>query len=171
MRRQLVTDHAIAAVADRQGGVIARLQLLRLGLSGPAIDRRVRAGRLHVVYRGVYAVGRRHIGAAGRRWAAVLACGDRTVLSHLSAADAWGMVRSDAQTMHVTVSLGGRARRPGIRLHRTRWLPPDEVTRLDGLPITTPARTLLDLARQCAVCGVGPRTPARLARLAPALVR
>ena len=68
------------------------------------------------------------------------------MLSHVSAADAWGIAHSDARTMHVTVPPGGRARRPGIRIHRSRALVADEVTVLRGLPITTPARTLLDLS-------------------------
>jgi hypothetical protein len=67
-------------------------------------------------------------------------------LSDASAGAAWDIRASASGTLHVTVGLGGRARRPGIRLHRRGALPPDEITRLDGLPITTPARTLLDLA-------------------------
>jgi hypothetical protein len=97
--------------------VIDHTQLRELGLSSTGIGRRVQAGRLH----------------AG-------------VLSHASAAAALEIRRSSSRTVDVTVGLGGRARRPGIRLHRSRSLPPDEVTQLNGLPITTPARTLLDLA-------------------------
>jgi hypothetical protein len=146
MRRELVKDHPIAAIADRQGGVIARAQLAALGLSGAAIDRRVQAGRLHVVHRGVYFVGHRVVGAHGRRWAAVLACGPSSVVSHASAADAWEIRASASGTVHVTVGPSGRLRRPGLRLHRRAALPEDEVTTLGRLPITTPARTLLDLA-------------------------
>jgi hypothetical protein len=146
MRRELVTDRAIAAVAERQGGVVGRAQLLALGLSCSAIDRRVGVGRLHVLHRGVYSVGHRVVGEAGRRWAAVLACGSGAILSDASAAAAWDIRASASRTVHVTVGSSGRARRPGIRLHRRGVLPPDEIARLDGLPITTPARTLLDLA-------------------------
>lgn len=146
MRRELVKDHAIARIAGSQGGVIARRQLIAIGLSAPAIDRRVRASRLHLMYRGVYSVGHRVVGAKGRQWAAVLACGSGAVLSHASAAGAYDIRTSASGLMHVTVGPGGRARRPGIRLHRTPTLPEDEVTRLGGLPITSPARTLLDLA-------------------------
>ena len=144
MRRQLVKDKAIAAVAGRQGGVIGRAQLVSLGLSAAEIDGRVRAGRLYLQHRGVHCVGHRVLGADGRRWAAVLASGD--VLSDASAADAWDIRASAAGTVHVTVGPGGRAHRPGIRLHRRPALLTDEVTRHEGLPITTPARTLLDLA-------------------------
>jgi hypothetical protein len=146
MRRQIDTDHAIAAIATRQAGVIARIQLLRLGLSPGAIDRRVRAGRLHPIHRGVYAVGHRSISTLGWRWAAVLACGDDAVLSNVSAGDGWGLVRSSTSTVHVTTGPGGRGRHARVRIHRSATLAPDEITRLDGLPITTPARTLLDLA-------------------------
>ena len=145
MRRQVVVDREIAAIAERQGGVIARVQLIELRLGAAAIDRRVRAGRLHLLHRGVYAVGHRVVGVIGRRWAAVLACGDGAVLSHLSAADAWDIRSSAAGTIHVTVGPGGRRKRSGIRVHRNGPLPGDEVTERDGLPITTPARTLLDL--------------------------
>jgi very-short-patch-repair endonuclease len=146
MRRELATDHAIAVIADRQGGTIARAQLTAVGLSAQAIDRRLRTGRLHPLHRGVFSVGHRVVGVVGRRWAAVLASGPGAVLSHWSAGAAWDIRASRAATVDVTVGLGGRARRPGIRLHRSRSLPPDDVTELRGLPITTPARTLLDLA-------------------------
>ena len=145
MRRELAVDARIAAVADRQGGVISRGQLTALGLRASAIDRRLRTGRLHRLHRGVYAVGHRVIGALGRRWGAVLACGPEAALSHGSAGAAWDIRSSAAGVVDVTVRLTGRAARAGIRLHWSR-LAADEVTDLDGLPITTPARTLLDLA-------------------------
>ncbi|MEA2356744.1 MAG: hypothetical protein QOI62_4 [Solirubrobacteraceae bacterium] len=146
MRRQSPPDRLIAAIAARQGGVVARGQLRVLGLSAQAIGRRVQAGRLHAVHRGVYAVGHRGIGVSGRRWAAVLACGESAVLSHASAADLWGMRSSASPVPDVSVPRPARVRRPGIRVHSPRLLEADEVTEHDGLPITTPARTLLDLA-------------------------
>jgi Transcriptional regulator, AbiEi antitoxin/Protein of unknown function (DUF559) len=142
MRDQVGIDHRIAQLAERQHGFVAHGQLRALGLSAPAIGRRVRAGRLHRRYRGVYAVGHRKAGIKEAWWAAVLAYAPDGVLSHLSAGAAWAIVRSSA--LHVTAG-GGRTRRPGIVFHQRR-LPADEVTALDGLPITTPARTLLDLA-------------------------
>jgi hypothetical protein len=144
MRDQGATDHQIAAIADRQHGVVAHAQLLELGLSGSAIGRRVAAGRLHRRHRGVYTVGHRRTGIEGVWWAAVLAYAPDGVLSHASAAAAFAMLRSRA--VHITVTRNGRKRRPGIVFHQRRSLPTDEVTSLDGLPITTPARTLLDLA-------------------------
>jgi very-short-patch-repair endonuclease len=146
MRDRDATDHLIARLAERQGGVVEHGQLVALGLSPQGIHTRVRAGQLHRWYRGVYAVGHRNVRAEGRRWAAILAYSPDGVLSHSTAGVAWGLLRSNAATIDVTVGLGGRSARPSIRLHRTRSLPADEVTTLDGLPITTPARTLLDLA-------------------------
>jgi very-short-patch-repair endonuclease len=146
MRGEVAPDHAIAAVAERQGGVVARDQLVDLGFNRSAIDRRLKAGRLHALHRGVFAVGHRALDANGRRWAAVLAYRPEGVLSHRSAAAAWDIAPSSASLIDVTVGRTGRSRRPGIRLHQTRSMLEDEVTTLDGLPITTPARTLVDLA-------------------------
>jgi Transcriptional regulator, AbiEi antitoxin len=143
MRDQVATDHLIAALADRQHGYVAHGQLLELGLSSSGIGRRVHAGRLHRRYRGVYTVGHRRTGIEGEWWAVVLAFAPDGVLSHVSAGAAWEILRSSA--LHVTVSRNGRARRPGVVVHHRRSAP-DEVTELNGLPITTPARTLLDLA-------------------------
>jgi predicted transcriptional regulator of viral defense system len=144
MRDQRATDHLIAALAERQGGIVEHGQLRALGLSGSAIGRRVEAGRLHRRYRGVYSVGHRRTGIDGAWWAAVLAYAPDGVLSHASAAAAFEILRS--QALHVTVTRNGRKRRAGIVFHQRRVLPDDEVTDLRGLPITTPARTLIDLA-------------------------
>ena len=147
MGGQVAPDVRIAALAELQGGVVSRAQLVAAGFSAKAINSRVRVGRLHIVHRGVYAVGHRLLGPVGLRWAAVLACGAGAALSHASAGDAWGLVASASRTMHVTVPRrGGCKRRSGLRVHRPRSLHADELTTLDGLPITTPARTLIDLA-------------------------
>jgi very-short-patch-repair endonuclease len=147
MRPQSAPRRALALRAARQGGVVSHEQLLRLGLSPEAIKRLVRGGRLIPLHRGVYAVGHPAVGVDGLRWAAVLALGDDAFVSHASAADALGIRASASRLMHVTVrGRGGRERRVGICVHRPRALPDDEVTTLRGLPITTPGRTLLDLA-------------------------
>lgn len=147
MRGKLAPDRAVAAIAVRQGGVVSRAQLLALGLSPPSIDRRLAAGRLHRIRRGVYAVGHPLLGVDGRRWAAVLALGDRAVVSHATAASAWDVRRTSSGLIHVTVpDRGGRTPRTGIQVHRPSAWHAGEVTALSGLPITTPARTLLDLA-------------------------
>jgi very-short-patch-repair endonuclease len=147
-------DRAIAARARRQHGVIAREQLAELGLSRDAIDHRVAIGRLHVVHRGVYAVGHTVLGRSGRWMAAVLACGPDAALSHASAAALWGLQRGEPSTVDVTARRTGR-RRPGLRIHRPRT--PAETTTHERIPVTTPARTILDMAATV--------TPSRLEHL------
>jgi very-short-patch-repair endonuclease len=135
-------DGAIADIARRQHGVVGRAQLVTLGLGADAIDWRVRRRRLHTVHRGVYAVGHLGLTRNGRFMAAVLACGDGAALSHFSAAVLWEMLRDRAWPVHVTAMQ--RRRVPGVRVH---WSPlDDERVRLDGIVVTTPARTLVDLA-------------------------
>jgi hypothetical protein len=138
-------DRRAAAIAAKQDGVIGRAQTFALGMTRGQVDARVAAGRWFVLHRGVYAVGHVHVGRRGRLFAAVLASGADAVVSHASAASDWAIRRSAASVVDVTVR-GNRRRRAGIRLHRHGNLLDDEVTVLDGLPITTPARTLLDLA-------------------------
>jgi very-short-patch-repair endonuclease len=80
--------------------------------------------------------------------AAVLACGPEAVLSHWSGGGLWRVYpdRGSSGPVDVTVPFGTHRARPGVRLHRVRVLPPEEVTHLDGIPVTTLARTILDLA-------------------------
>jgi predicted transcriptional regulator of viral defense system len=136
-------EAALAELAGRQHGVVAREQLRGLGLSLDAIDRRVQGGRLHVLHRGVYAVGHRAVTRDGHRLAAVLAGGRGAVLSHRSAAALWGIRETARRDVEITAPRG--CRRPGIEGHDIR-LAPDEVTVRRNIPVTTPARTLLDLA-------------------------
>jgi very-short-patch-repair endonuclease len=139
-------DWELAALATRQHGAVATRQLRALGLTTQAISQRVGAGRLHRIHHGVYAVGHRVLTVRGRWMAAVLACGPDAVLSHASAAALWDLRRSAAAYTDVTVPRTGGRKRPGIRIHRPRRLPRDEVTTRDGIPVTTPARTILDMA-------------------------
>jgi very-short-patch-repair endonuclease/predicted transcriptional regulator of viral defense system len=142
---------AIARLARRQHGIVTRTQLLALGVGAEAIKRRVRAGRLRVVYRGTYLVGP-IMPPLAREMAAVLACGEGAVLSHRSAAAFWRLLPYLAQyPVHVTVPIRALAQRTGIRIHRVQELPPDEITRPNGIPITTPARTILDIAAEVTV--------------------
>ena len=102
-------------------------------------------GRLQRVHRGVYAVGHRVLRPEGHRLAAVLACGPGAVLSHRSAAAHWGLLGTDQERIDVTAP-ATRHGVPGIRLHRSRSLDARDTTSHEGIPITTIARTLLDLA-------------------------
>jgi very-short-patch-repair endonuclease len=136
-------DDAIAAVAGAQYGVIARAQLIDLGVGYRAVDHRVAQGRLHPVYRGVFAVGHNVLTRDGVWLAAVLAAGPAAVLSHRSAAALWA-IRGDRRR-DVDVIAPRRVRRPHIAA-RHIVLPPDEVTIHHDIPVTTVARTLFDLA-------------------------
>jgi very-short-patch-repair endonuclease len=140
-----LVDRRIAELARRQYGVVATWQLAGLGLPQQAVSHRAVAGRLHRVHHGVYAVGHSLLTQPGRWMAAVLACGPGAALSHASAAALWDMRRTDARIVDVAAKRTGR-KRPGIRIHRPRRLPDTEVTARRGIPVTTPGRTILDLA-------------------------
>jgi hypothetical protein len=139
-------DRAIAQIAERQHGVVSLLQLPALGLGARAVRDRVAAGRLHRVHRGVYAVGHPRLTISGRWMAAVLACGPGAVLSHRDAAALWDIRKSGRAAIDVTTPRRGGRSLSGIDVHRTRRLLPQDATNVDGIPCTTVARTLLDLA-------------------------
>lgn len=137
----------MAIVASRQHGVVSTAQLIAAGLTRAAIRVRVRTGRLHRVHRGVYAVGHPGLTRDGRLMAAVLAGGPGAVLSHWAAAAHAGLLRWDERRdIDITVLHRGGRDRPGIRVHRPRRLDPRDTTRIRGVPTTTPARTLLEIA-------------------------
>jgi REase_MTES_1575 len=142
-------DNAVADLADRQHGVVSRSQLAGARLGRGAIGLRLAQGRLHRVHSAVFAVGHRRLTAEGYLMAAVLAGGRGAVLSHRSAAAHWGIRPSQATRTDVTTPRKLRSR-GGLRFHCC-CLPEDEVSVRDGIPVTTVARTLFDLA------GVVPR--------------
>jgi hypothetical protein len=139
-------DRAVADFAGDRHGIVTFRELLALGMTRSGVQRRVVAGRLHPLYRGVYAVGHRAVGVKGRRLAAVHACGRGALLSHRSAADAWGLRRSASARIDVLVPAAGRKAPPGVRVHTTRSLHPDDIAELDGIPITSVARTIVEFA-------------------------
>lgn len=134
------------SLATRQHGVIALFQLLTLGYSMDAVRHRVATGRLHAVYRGVYAVGRADLTRAGKWMAAILACTPDAVLSHESAAALWRIRTYRPGEIHVSVPLGTSHELPGIVAHRRKALRPRDTTRRDHIPVTTTVLTLIDLA-------------------------
>jgi hypothetical protein len=138
---------AIQGLAAKQHGVIARRQLLAVGLSASGIDHWMRTRRLVVVRRGVYALGHAELRRQGHSLAAVLAVGDDAVLSHRSAARQWGLRPSSGAFFELSI-LSDRGRKPhhDLRVHRSVDLHDWEIGEDDGLPLTSPARTLLDLA-------------------------
>ena len=116
---------------------------MRLGLGSRAIDHRIADGRLHPLHYGVYAVGHPLVSRTGAWMAAVLAAGPCAVLSHHAAAALWGIRETRRSTPDVIAPR--RVDRPRMNARRIA-LPPDEATLHRGIPVTTPARTLLDLA-------------------------
>jgi hypothetical protein len=132
-------------VAERQNAVITARQLQMCGFDTAAISRRVKAGRLFRKHQGVYAVGRADLSQAGLFHAAVLAIGDDATLSHRAAAALWGFWDRDIDRVEVTVPRRV-ASRHGIRIYQVPDLPRAERKTWWGVPVTTPARALLDLA-------------------------
>jgi len=139
-------DLEIATLANRQYGRVAGWQLKQLGLGRGAVQWRVRAGRLHRVHRGVYAVGHSVPTQRSAWMSAVLAFGEAAVLSHRSAAHHWDLRRSASASVDVTVPGRSFRGQKGIVLHQVRRLDARDVTVKDDIPITTVARTLLDNA-------------------------
>jgi very-short-patch-repair endonuclease len=133
----------VATLAGRQYGVVSTEQLREAGLTGPAIRRRVQANRLYPLHRGVYAVGHEALTWRSRLIAAVFACGAGAVASHRAAGALHGLIAS--QRIEVTAARGCKAK-PGITVHRPRHLDEGDRTVVDGIPVTTVARTLVDLA-------------------------
>jgi very-short-patch-repair endonuclease/predicted transcriptional regulator of viral defense system len=134
----------MARLAERQHGVVARRQLLALGMGGRAVVGRLERGQLHEVFRGVYVVGVRRISKRGRWMAAVLASGDGAVLSHRSAGRLWRLLPPAAEWVDVTCS-ATQIERKGIIGHRSA-LRDDEWLVEDTIPVTSPFRTIFDLA-------------------------
>ncbi len=135
---------AIRELAERQHGVVARRQIVALGVDAGLIQGRLDNGRLVPVYQGVFALGHSLLGRKGRWVAAVLACGPGAVLSHGSAGELWDVRRAFGHP-EVTRRSGGSPRL-GIRLHQTRVLEASEMTMKDRIPVTSIERVLLDFA-------------------------
>jgi very-short-patch-repair endonuclease len=141
MGGQETPDTRIAALA--RYGVVDRAGLLAAGVTRREIDRRLARGRLHLVHRGVYAVGHPWLSPEGRWLAAVLAGGEGAVLSHWSAAALWRLIEVDPALPHITAE--GRLRPAGVVAHRGSLLPADRGLHR-GIPVTSVAHTLLDMA-------------------------
>lgn len=137
-------DTRLARLAGRQHGVVGRRQLQAMGYTRHAIHSRLATGRLHRLHRGVYAVGHTRLTARGRWMAAVLACGPQAALSHRAAAALHGLRAVGSGAVDVTATR--KHRQAGIRCHQVRRLDPRDITVVDGIPVTTVERTLLDLA-------------------------
>lgn len=135
-------------LAGRQHGIVARRQLLALGFNAREIEHRVARGRLHLVMRGVYAVGWSQM-TRKRRWmAAVLACGDGAMLSHGSAAAHWRIATERSGAVDISVCRRTRLRRPGIRVHARHRLGESDISWYEGIPVTGIVQTLIDVATE-----------------------
>jgi very-short-patch-repair endonuclease len=141
-------EREIGAIAARQRALITRAQLTALGVTRAAIDHAIVRGRLHRRHHAVYSlVPFAALPPLANELSAVLACGDTALLSHHSAAATWGFRPSFNGLIHVTAigSDAGRER-PGIRAHRVTALDPRDIRRYQHIPITSPARALLEIA-------------------------
>lgn len=144
MTKQL--ELSILALAEQQYGVISIRQLRSLGVGRGSLKYRLQSKRLHCIHRGVYASGHGCLTRNGHWMAAVLAGGEGAVLSHASAASLWDLRASASASIDVTVRSLGRPGPKGVRLHCVRRLDAADVTMREGTPVTSVARTLLDLA-------------------------
>jgi hypothetical protein len=126
--------------------VVTREQLLALGFTKSAIEHRMGSGRLHLIVRGVYAVGRPRLNREGRWMTAVLACGPGAALSHRSAAALWKFGTEHEDYIDVSIRRDSESRLRGVRCHRRPALSADAVTKRLNIPLTQPVQTFLDLA-------------------------
>ena len=140
------SDVGIALAAARNWSVLDVDELRACGLTDDGIWVRVRNGRLHPLHRGVYAVGHAVVPLEGCFLAAVKACRPRAQLSCFASGAHWGLVRWDHRLPDVLVVGRAAPEHPGIRTHETSYLPPEDTTIHRGVPVTSPLRTLLDLA-------------------------
>jgi very-short-patch-repair endonuclease len=136
-------DEKVARIAGRAHGVVTRRGLLGAGLSERRVDRRIERGALIVEFPGVYRVGRRAPSVEARYMAAVKACGEEALLSGLSAAWLWGLIKGPAPPPEVTARTERRIK--GIQTRRQRRIDPRDATCHRGIPVTTVPATLVRL--------------------------
>lgn len=140
-QRGKVDAEGLAATAKSQSGVVNRAQLESVGVSDSALSRWVAARRLHRIHPGVYALGHSALSLRGRLWAALLYAGTGAAFSHTTAAWLWALIEAEPRRIHLTVP-GRRRSLPGVCAHHSRRL---EATCCRDLPVTTVARTLVDI--------------------------
>ena len=120
--------------------------MLACGLGEKAVAHRLRTGRLHVVFRGVYSFGCGELPAFGRELAGLKVCGEGSFVSHRSAAFVWGLIEQEPVEVEVSVAGSGSRSRDGLRVHRVRGVDSREVRRHEGLWVSSPARVCLEVA-------------------------
>jgi hypothetical protein len=142
---RLPRHQGLAELADRQHGVVSIRQLRELGYSNDAVEYACAQGHLHRLRHGVYAVGHTNLSLHGKCLGAVLGCGPDALLSHWSAAWLWGLMPTQPIPIHVTTPIP-RHKRLGLLIHRSRTLTDEDRALVEGIPVTSVARTALDLA-------------------------
>jgi very-short-patch-repair endonuclease len=146
MAGQMQQRSPIWRLAREQHGVVTRKQLLACGLTRHGIEHRVSRGRLHRIRRGVFVVGRAELTFEGRLMAAVLACGPAALISHGTAAQHWGIHPMRPGPIEISVPATVSRRLRGARIHRRCSLTPGDRRVRDRIPLTSPIRTLADIA-------------------------
>ena len=134
---------------------MTRAQLRAAGLSDDQVDYRIAAERLHRMHRGTFLVGHEVSPDRAPYWAAVIALGDDSALSHGSALEDYGAIEPEGGDVHVTVIGRCRRSREGIRVHRTTRIDPRDIGTLGGLRTTSPARAALDYAEYATPADLG----------------
>jgi putative AbiEi antitoxin of type IV toxin-antitoxin system/uncharacterized protein DUF559 len=141
-------------LAGRQHGIVTRQQLLALGFNSRSIEHRRKTGRLHLIARGVYAVGWPAVDQRRRWMAAVLACGEDAALSHRSAAALFGICRELPGRIDVSVPRRCELKRPGLLIRGRPSLAAGDLGSCEGVPVTSPVRTLIDLTPELDILAV-----------------
>jgi very-short-patch-repair endonuclease len=139
-------EREIARIARRQDNVITLAQLLDAGLGQRGVRHRVKAGAMQRLHRGVFLLGAAPPSRMARARAAVMACGEGAVVSHRSAAEMFGLLPETDREVDVTVVGRNPGFHAGVRLHRPRSLARHHVTNVRGVPVTSVARTICDMA-------------------------
>ena len=138
-------DRAVAEIAGGQHGTIHSEQLLAAGISHAAASGRAKRGTLHRIHRGVYRVGHSTPSLLSDLTAAILATGPFSAISHLAAGHLWRMIEVRPSIIDVS-NAGKRRSRPGLQVHRLPTLGRPDLRARDGLPLTSPTLTVLDIA-------------------------
>ena len=161
---------AVSRIAAVQKTLITTGQLVTCGLSDDAVAHRLKAGRFHAVFRGVYTVGSGQLPPLALELAALLACGERTFISHRSAAFVWGLEK--VAPAEVEVSVVGRCckSRTGLRVHRLKAIDRRVLSHHEDLWVSSPARAVLEVAAGTSANEIADLIDAGLAsrRLTPA---
>jgi very-short-patch-repair endonuclease len=142
--QNLPRDLIVAELA--RDGVVGLAELGAHGISASAVKRGLKAGRLHLVLPGVYAVGHPTLSWRGKLRAALVWCGEEAVLSQVTAATVRDLLPNARPTVHVTIPRGGRTSQKWVRVHHTRRLAEWERSEVNGLAVTSTERTLVDIA-------------------------